>query len=491
MIAGPLEERTHEPHDRQNSQHGSRRRHRLSAAHRSLGAGVHRAHRRDGRGFDRRPAARRQRRSHRSDQPDAGDRRAGPGALPEPAGRHLRRQGGARRASTRSPTTPCRSSAARRRRFRAKLGVAGTAETVNVTAATPVIDLKRDTTTTNVTLEELQNIPSSRDPWVVMQTVPTVYMDRVNVGGAESGQQSNYNAKGANDTRQHVEHRRRADHRHGRDRLLGVLLRLRQLPGNGGHHRRRRRAERRPAACSSTWFCARARNKPHGNARIYFENESLQAVNISPELAAALGNTTGKGNRTDKYQDYGFDLGGPLLKDRLWAWGTIARTDINLLTLTGDARQDDLQELRVQGRRRRQPVGPRQLHVLREQQDQERPQRRPDAAAGDRVEPDRPDQVLQGRRQLRRRLSSLFATAKVRARRRRLPAGAGRRPRQGLLLRRRRRGAQHVLPVPEQPSAGLRRRRRQLLRRQARGEVRRRVAQHAGRRRSRSGRRAI
>ena len=57
-------------------------------------------------------------------------------------------------------------------------------------------------------------------------------------------------------------------------------------------------------------------NKPSGDARIYFENDSLQAVNISPELAAALGNTSGKGNRTDKYQDYGFDLGGPLLKDR-------------------------------------------------------------------------------------------------------------------------------------------------------------------------------
>ena len=33
-----------------------------------------------------------------------------------------------------------------------------------------------------------------------MQTVPTVYMDRVNVGGSESGQQSNYNAKGAQAT---------------------------------------------------------------------------------------------------------------------------------------------------------------------------------------------------------------------------------------------------------------------------------------------------
>jgi hypothetical protein len=27
-------------------------------------------------------------------------------------------------------------------------------------------------TSTNVSLEELQNIPSSRDPWVVLQTVP-------------------------------------------------------------------------------------------------------------------------------------------------------------------------------------------------------------------------------------------------------------------------------------------------------------------------------
>ena len=48
-----------------------------------------------------------------------------------------------------------------------------------------------------MTLEELQNIPSARDPWVVMQTVPGIIVDRVNVGGSESGQQSGYQAKGA------------------------------------------------------------------------------------------------------------------------------------------------------------------------------------------------------------------------------------------------------------------------------------------------------
>src|SRR5919201_182083 len=80
----------------------------------------------------------------------------------------------------------------------AAVAVAGTAETINVTASTPIVDVRRETTTTNVTLEELQNIPTARDPWVVMQTVPTIYVDRVNVGGSESGQQSNFNAKGSN-----------------------------------------------------------------------------------------------------------------------------------------------------------------------------------------------------------------------------------------------------------------------------------------------------
>jgi len=81
-----------------------------------------------------------------------------------------------------------------------RMSIAGAAETVDVTAISPAVDLTRATTTTHVTVEELQNLPNSRDPWVVMQTVPTVYMDRVNVGGSESGQQSNYNAKGAQAT---------------------------------------------------------------------------------------------------------------------------------------------------------------------------------------------------------------------------------------------------------------------------------------------------
>src|SRR5690606_8094464 len=81
--------------------------------------------------------------------------------------------------------------------LRVVLAVAGMAEGGQVTAEPPTIDPKKMTTSTNVTNDQLQELPSSRDPWVVLQTVPGIIVDRVNVGGAESGQQSSYQAKGS------------------------------------------------------------------------------------------------------------------------------------------------------------------------------------------------------------------------------------------------------------------------------------------------------
>ena len=77
------------------------------------------------------------------------------------------------------------------------LQVSGVTEAVQVSAESLVVDPGRQTITTSVTYDQLQKLPSSRDPWVVLQTVPGVVVDRVNVGGAESGQQSNVLAKGA------------------------------------------------------------------------------------------------------------------------------------------------------------------------------------------------------------------------------------------------------------------------------------------------------
>src|SRR6266568_6280447 len=73
--------------------------------------------------------------------------------------------------------------------------VAGITETISVTEASPTVDTKQIGTATNFTATELQSIPTSRDPWALLRVVPGVLVDRVNIGGNESGQQSNIVSK--------------------------------------------------------------------------------------------------------------------------------------------------------------------------------------------------------------------------------------------------------------------------------------------------------
>src|SRR5437867_4097766 len=69
-------------------------------------------------------------------------------------------------------------------------------ETLTITAETPLLDVRKAVAGTNVSKVELEHVPSARDPWVVLQTVPGVLVDRVNIGGSESGQQSYFVGKG-------------------------------------------------------------------------------------------------------------------------------------------------------------------------------------------------------------------------------------------------------------------------------------------------------
>ena len=80
------------------------------------------------------------------------------------------------------------------------LKVATVEETVTVTAETPIVDTKKSGTGTNLSRDELSRIPNGRDPWVLLQTVPGVVVDRLNIAGNESGQQSSFQGKGSERT---------------------------------------------------------------------------------------------------------------------------------------------------------------------------------------------------------------------------------------------------------------------------------------------------
>ena len=127
---------------------------------------------------------------------------------------------------------------------------------VTVTAPSPMVDAKQTGTATNFTADELAKIPTSRDPFSLMRSVPGVLVDRVNIGGNETGQQSNFAIEGHAAAGRGLDARRRRDHRHGADRLVADLLQLRQLrrhprddrrPGDHAADRRRRPQLRRQA----------------------------------------------------------------------------------------------------------------------------------------------------------------------------------------------------------------------------------------------------
>ena len=228
--------------------------------------------------------------------------------------------------------------------LRVTLGVQGVSEQVQVSGDTPILEPKRQAISTNVTIDELQNIPSARDPWVVLQTIPGIIVDRVNVGGSESGQQSNYVAKGATT----------GDNTWYMDGIpITDMTALGSSPSyydfdmfqemqvtTGGSD-----ARQATPGVQMNFVLKSGTNTPHGSARTYYENKDLQGNNMPKDLVEALGGVSGKGNRMTKYADYGAEVGGPLVMDRLWAWGSYGRTDVNVQTLDGFPDKTTLEDI--------------------------------------------------------------------------------------------------------------------------------------------------
>src|SRR5262245_47332859 len=79
----------------------------------------------------------------------------------------------------------------------AMLDVSAMQEVVTITGEAPLIDARSNSRVNRFNQEALQNVPSARDPWVILQQSAGIVMDRENIGGNMSGQQSNFIARGA------------------------------------------------------------------------------------------------------------------------------------------------------------------------------------------------------------------------------------------------------------------------------------------------------
>ena len=213
------------------------------------------------------------------------------------------------------------------------LKVAAVAETITVQSETPIVDVKRTGTATTIRKEELEDVPSSRDPWALMRTIPGVLVDRVNVAGSESGQQSNFIGKGA-------------DPKDATWSLDGVVVTDMSAIGasptyftydsfdevnfaTGGNDVRVA-----TGGIGIGLVTKRGTNAFHGSANGYFTDDKLQSSNLPAELKGDPRlRGSDKADHTDQIGDYSVDLGGPIVKDKLWFYGSYEKNDIRIRNL--------------------------------------------------------------------------------------------------------------------------------------------------------------
>ncbi len=170
----------------------------------------------------------------------------------------------------------------------------------------------------------LQNVPTGRSPWSVLELTPALVTDQIDVGGSTSGQQSTFSAAGTSSTQnQYV--------------LNGVNVTDPTALGasstyyaydafeevqvsTAGHD-----AEIQPPGVVLNIVLKSGGNRWEGGAAYYFENSALQSDNLDDRLRAQ-GVTPS--NALDSYYDLSAELGGPIVPDRAFFYASYARQRI-------------------------------------------------------------------------------------------------------------------------------------------------------------------
>src|SRR5581483_9757852 len=198
----------------------------------------------------------------------------------------------------------------------------------------PMLDAKSTGTATTFANSELTNIPTSRDVFSLVRTVPGVILDRVNVGGNETGQAPTIVSKGT----------RPQDTVWTLDGIVITdMAAAGQTPtyfnydnfdevqvSTAGQDIRQQ-----TGGVGINMITRRGTNAFHANARGYFSNDSLEASNVPAELlSGATPVTPATADHTTRLTDYGFDAGGPILTDRAWFYGSYSSQNVQLYRRT-------------------------------------------------------------------------------------------------------------------------------------------------------------
>jgi hypothetical protein len=211
-------------------------------------------------------------------------------------------------------------------------------ETITVTADAPLLDERRTNRGAVISTKELNNIPTARDPWSLLAQAPGVQTDRINVGGNESGQQSDFLGVGST----------------GRDNTFavdGVIINDMNAVGGsstyfdfGAYDEVQFTVSSADVTVATSGVTVnqvtkRGTNQIKANARYLRTDGNLESAPgkvVTPDFFTGQPKQV-DGNRINSVQEYGGDVGGPLWRDHLWGWVSYGRSDIKNVVVGGQA----------------------------------------------------------------------------------------------------------------------------------------------------------
>ncbi len=218
-------------------------------------------------------------------------------------------------------------------RIDVSLAAAGVSETITVSGQGPIVDRRRTGNGSNLTERYMQSIPSARDPWVMAEHTAGIQVWAQNVGGSASGQQGVFAANGSKvgDTVWTYDGAEITGPL-GESSLYFDFDALEEISiTTGGND---------PSIATGgvrlNFVTRRGGNQWRGSSRLYFTAGELQALTVGdPESGKLTGNYSEDelfpgyvGNSIDDIEDWGAEVGGPGVRDRLFVWGALGKQNI-------------------------------------------------------------------------------------------------------------------------------------------------------------------
>ena len=205
-----------------------------------------------------------------------------------------------------------------------RLSLAGVMESVVAEGARRPLDIRGTGVRETVDRAVLDDLPNGRDIWTVLEQTPAVLMNKVNVGGQESGQQSLFSAAGSAWTQNQY-------YLNGVNvtdpAAMGASLTYYAFDSfeevevsTAGH-----RAEIQTPGVFLNIVAKRGGNDFAGGGSVFYEHERFQAQNLDDRLRAR---GVGQANRLKALLDWSFDLGGPIRRERAWFYLNRSRVKI-------------------------------------------------------------------------------------------------------------------------------------------------------------------